>query len=423
MPDTLTQPGRPLPQTLQAAIDAYHRGQTDKAVALAGRFLGLAPAGNFSGHAVMGEVLFRAGRIAELLDFLDLADDFRAEPRGSLLHAKALMRTGDAAQAELLLAALVAAQPASPAGKPVQRIAAFELSALLARQGRHSESWAAAEAAHQRAGQTYPVGQLVEALRVTAEASAVELLSLPRASKRVSRTACILGMPRSGTTLLEQMLDCHPKVVGVGELTLPGEMADTIAAQGGGWPVGALRVPVKTLNELQRRYAWETRGRRQLRADTWAVDKTVFPMLQPLFIAGVLPGAKVIHISRDARDNAVSLFLNNFHPSWAWTASLDSIRQVLAAERRYMTTILQRLGLDVLSLPFEDLVDRPEASMREVLAHLDLEWDPACLQPQDNDRLVFTLSHEQVRQPLNRQGIGRWQRHAERFDAAWAGLR
>jgi hypothetical protein len=186
--------------------------------------------------------------------------------------------------------------------------------------------------------------------------------------------------------------------------------------------VGAARAKPAALDELQRRYLRESRTARAVPAGTWTLDKTVFPMMQPLVIAGVLPGAKVLRITRDARDNAVSLFMNNMDPSWGWTGSLDAIRQVIAAERACMPVILDKLRLDALHIRYEDLVDQPEATLRRALAHLDLDWEEACSRPHENSRLVFTLSHEQVRRPLNRQGIGRWQNHRELFGAAWDGL-
>ncbi|HEY1090823.1 MAG TPA: sulfotransferase, partial [Burkholderiaceae bacterium] len=265
----------------------------------------------------------------------------------------------------------------------------------------------------------YPTEQLVAALRVIAEAPAAELAALPKSSLAARRTACILGLPRSGTTLLEQMLDMHSGICGVGELPLPGQMADAMAREGGGWPGGAMRVKRTTLDAMHQRYQQETRGRRQLPADTWTIDKTVFPMMQPLFIAGVLPGTKVLRITRDARDNAVSLFLNNMDPSWGWTSSPESIRQVIKAEREYMPVILDKLKLDVVSIRFEDLVDAPELNLRRVLTHLGLDWQPACASPHENGRLVFTLSHEQVRRPVNRQGIGRWLNHRDAFGSEW----
>ena len=403
---------------LQAINSAYRRGDVEQALALAGEQVALAAAGDFSAHAVLSEILHRAGRIEELVEFLDLAEDFQQDPRGLLMRAKAVRRSGKLAEAaELLNASLV--QLASP---PLRRIAYFELVAALEGLGRHAESWQAAVQAHQEAARNFPTEQLVAALRVTAEASPVELALQPKAKAKASHTACILGLPRSGTTLLEQMLDCHPRVRGVGELHLPGRMIDAIAREGGGWPLGAMRVSRKTLNEMQLRYLEETRVSRQLPNDMWTLDKTVFPMLQPLFIAGVLPGAKVLRITRDARDNAVSLFLNNFDPSWGWTASLEGIRQVIEAERKYVPVILEKLQLDVVTLRFEDLVDEPEAQLRRVLDHMGLAWDPACLQPQENKRLVFTLSHEQVRRPVNRQGIGRWLQHREHFGEAWDAL-
>jgi hypothetical protein len=293
---------------------------------------------------------------------------------------------------------------------------------VLDRLGRHADAWQAAAQAHRRTTRPFPVAPLVEALRVTALAPAAELAALPKASRPAARTACVLGLPRSGTTLLEQMLDGHSRLRGIGEGPLPGQMADAMARAGGGWPVGASRAQPAVLDDMQHRYLQAARGSCQLPASVWTLDKTVFPMLQPLFIAAVLPGAKVLRITRDARDNAVSLFLNNMDPSWGWTGSLDTIRQVIAAERQYLPVILEKLQLDVVSLHFEDLVDQPEATLRRVLTHLGLDWEDACVRPHENTRLVFTLSHEQVRRPVNRQGIGRWLQHRERFGADWDGL-
>jgi hypothetical protein len=403
---------------MQAINAAYRRGDVERALALAGEQVALAAQGDFSPHAVLCEVLQRAGRIDELNDFLDLAEDFQQDPRAQLMRAKVARRSGDPAGAiNFLQASLAQGGPA-----PVRRIAHFEMVAALESLGRHTESWQAASRAHEESARAFPTDQLVAALRVTADAPAAELAALPKALAEATRSAVILGLPRSGTTLLEQMLDCHTRIHGVGELPLSGRMTDAIAREGGGWPVGAMRVSRKTLSNLQQHYLEETRSGRQLPGDVFTLDKTVFPMMQPLFIAGVLPGAKVLRITRDARDNAVSVFLNNFDPSWGWTASLDGIRQVIEAERKYVPVILEKLQLDVVTLRFEDLVDDPEAQLRRVLGHMGLPWEPACLQPQDNDRLVFTLSHEQVRRPLNRQGIGRWQQHAEHFDAEWDAL-
>jgi tetratricopeptide (TPR) repeat protein len=404
---------------LQLAIAAYRLGHVERALALAGEQVALAAPGEFFAHVVLCEVLHRAGRIDELVEFLSLADEFLQDPRGQMMQAKAARRAGDLAQAESVLTALLAADIA-PA---LHRVAAFELNAVLDRLSRHAEAWQAAAQAHQRSTRPFPVAQLVEALRVTAQAPAAELAALPKATRPAARTACVLGLPRSGTTLLEQMLDSHSRVRGIGEGPLPGQMADALARAGGGWPVGASRAQPAALDDMQRRYLQAARGSRKLPAAVWTLDKTLFPMLQPLFIAAVLPGAKVLRITRDARDNAVSLFMNNMDPSWGWTGSLDSIRQVIAAEREYLPVILDKLQLDVVALRFEDLVSQSEATLRRVLAHLGLDWEDACMRPHENARLVFTLSHEQVRQPVNRQGMGRWLHHREQFGADWDGLR
>ena len=409
------------PTSLQRAIAAYRSGAEQAAVNLARAAASTAGPDDFSAHAVLGEVLHRAGRLDELQQFLDEAVAFRTDPRARLLFARLARRRGELQQADAGLAALLAEASLAP---PLRRMAAFERVAVLQALGLHAESWRVAAHAHALAlaRHPFPTEKLVSALRVTAQASPAELARLPKATHSVNRSACILGLPRSGTTLLEQMLDRHPQISGVGEGPWPGRMADAMARAGGGWPGGALRAQPRMLDSMQQQYLDETRRHRNLPDAVWALDKTLFPMMQPLFIAGVLPGAKVLHLTRDARDNAVSLLLNNFDPSWGWTADLDDIRQVLAAERQYLPTILDKLKLDVLRLRYEDLVEQPEVRTRAALAHLGLAWEPACLQPQDNSRLVFTLSHEQVRRPLNREGMGRWQVHSEHFGAAWDGL-
>jgi hypothetical protein len=132
-----------------------------------------------------------------------------------------------------------------------------------------------------------------------------------------------------------------------------------------------------------------------------------------------LPNAKVIRIVRNSKDNAISLFLNNLDPSWGWTSSLESIRALLKAEREYIPTICEKLGIDIVSIQFESLVGNPDQTLKGVIDHLGLSWEESCLRPDRNPRLVQTLSNEQVRQPLNNRGIGRWTHYAEHFDARW----
>lgn len=412
-------PPPPPPTPLQRALAAYRGGDAAAALALSQAAVAAAAPGDFGAHTVHGEVLHRSGQTEALHAFLAAHPGFTADPRGALLQARALRAAGDPAAAEARLAALLAGAAVPP---PLRRVAGFERVETLAAQGRHDDAWAQAEATHRESTRPFDTAALVAALQQTAQAPAAELARLPRASRRVERVAVVLGLPRSGTTLLEQMLDAHPQVRGLGELPLAGACANAIAREGGGWPAGAARVRRATLDVLQAHYLRAVRSRPGVAAGTWVLDKTVFPMLQPLFVHAVLPGAKVIHLQRDARDNAASLFLNAFDASWGWTGSLDSLREVVAAERTLLPPIAEKLGLDLLRLRLEDLLADPRTQMQRVLAHLGLPWHEGCLHPEANPRLVHTLSHAQVRRPLNREGIGRWRVHAARFDAGWEAL-
>jgi hypothetical protein len=414
----LPPPADPRHQLLQQASITFREGRVEEAIALAGRYLADAADEDFAGHVALGQMLLRARRLDELQDLLDLSDSFRDSAEGRILLASLRNEQGSSSEAESLLRCLLE----ETLERRLSRIVRFQLCHLLDRQGRHAEAWKQATEAHRSSTRHFPVDLLVASLRITAEASLTELAKLPTADHRVTRLACVLGMPRSGTSLLEHMLDGHAGIRALHELPFAGQMADTIAREGGGWPGGALAVSRRTLNQLQATYLQGTRERFQVPDDAWMLDKTVFPMMQPLFLATTLPGAKVLHIQRSARDNAISLFLNNMDPSWGWTGTLESIHRVLEAERLYLPVILRKLQLDVLPIRYEELIRDPRGILEGALTFLDLPFEEACLHPEKNQRLVHTLSEQQVHQPVRDASVGRWQRYAEHFDRRWDAL-
>jgi hypothetical protein len=202
---------------------------------------------DFGGHVVMTEVLHQAGRVDELDEFLKSSGDFQADPRGQIMVARVQRVRKQWAECEQTLRR----QLATALSNPLKRICGFELSRCLDAQGRYTESWQAAATAHRETAKPFAIDLLVAALKMTAEISVSELRKIRRASAGIPNTACILGMPRSGTSILEQMLDRHSRICGRGESGLPGEIGDAIAKQGGGWPVGVLNVSVDALNQLQ----------------------------------------------------------------------------------------------------------------------------------------------------------------------------
>jgi len=404
----------PLSELQRCYEDAvtFHRvGRTDEALDLAKLCL----AGDFElkqrAVVLVGELLLRSGRLQNLSDHVQEFSDHVSDPRFALVAARLLIQQEAISTAREHLLQL----KDQTSDKRVARAAAFELVGLLDRQGSYAEAWETATAEHRRSTGDYPVELLEKALFVTATAAQqAGKLNVQRASNEVFQTAFLTGVPRSGTSLLEQMLDRHSKISGIGENSIPGGMADAIAAQGRGWPSGAQSVPTKILNSWQERYQELVRNQLAVPKGCWSIDKTLFPMFQPLAIGCVLPGSRVVRIVRDPRDTAVSLFLSNFDTSWGWTGSLKAIERVIAAERTFVPYILQSLQIPSVELQYERLVEKPKESLMHSLELLGLEFEEACLHPEQNPRVVMTLSNQQVRISLNPDAIGRW-RNYEKF--------
>jgi len=225
----------------------------------------------------------------------------------------------------------------------------------------------------------------------------------------------ILGMPRSGSTLIEQVLASHPQVFGGGERLDLGEVLNSI----GDNRKVALPFPEYFLlatGEELRRLGAAYIERIKLAADPgsgagWLriTDKLPgnFPLVGVIHLA--MPNARIIHSRRDPVDTCLSCFSNLFHGDQSFTYDLGE----LGRYHRGCDALMQHwrgvLPPDVmLDVQYEELVDDFEPQARRVLAHCGLEWDDACLAFDRTVRPVRTASMVQVRQPLFRSSIGRW---------------
>ena len=222
----------------------------------------------------------------------------------------------------------------------------------------------------------------------------------------------------------------HPLVGGIGEFEGALAMYDALVGLGL-WPAGLRSLSKADAERLGSEYLAGAKERMPAGAgantgstdERVSFDKTLHVWRLLPAIAAVLPGAALVHIARDPRDTAISMHLSNFHPrSWGFTASLPAIRRVIALERRVVPKAFEVLGLRATSVRYEDLVDHPEREIRRVLETLGGPFDPVVLAPEQNARTVLTLSHEQVRRPINRASIGRWRNYAFAFGPEWDAL-
>jgi hypothetical protein len=336
-------------------------------------------------------------------------------PRGALFQARLLAPT-DPEQALRLWLSLAGDTPAPG----VPRLAGFDAVRLLDRLGRHAEAHALAQRLHAAQPPGDVAGLLAE-LSLQQRLLAKGAAWCPPRAAPVHDLAFIVGLPRSGTTLLAQMLDAHPALAGIGEHEGLGVLADALASAGV-WPYRLKHLAQEAAAQMQQQYRRGARLRARPEA-RFTLDKSLLSWRVLPGIAAVLPGAVALHLQRDPRDMAVSLFLSDLDPvGFAWAARLDTIRQVIEAEHALVPLALRTLSIAHESVAYESLVADPRATLQRCLQRLGLPMDERVLAPERNPRAALTLSHEQVRRPLNDASVGRWQHYAFAFDAHWHAL-
>ncbi len=222
----------------------------------------------------------------------------------------------------------------------------------------------------------------------------------------------VLGMPRSGTSLTEQILASHPEVAGAGEL---GLMEDT-AVEAARLTGGEFPECVPRLTEAQCRHLGEFYRQallRRARAARWVVDKTPMNFQYIGFIATILPGARVIHCRREPMDNCLSIFKLPFETAHTYAHDLTSLGRYY----RHYTALMahwQRVAPDrMMTVQYEDLVDKLEAQTARIVQFLGLEPDARMLEFYKTERVVKTPSASQVRQPIYRDSVRAWRRYGQ----------
>jgi tetratricopeptide (TPR) repeat protein len=213
----------------------------------------------------------------------------------------------------------------------------------------------------------------------------------------------IIGMPRSGTTLVEQMLASHPKVFAAGEVTNFTQAIEPVVA----FPEGMRLLGVEQLREIGARYA------RSVRALAPGAERITDKMPSNFRFAGLihlaLPNARIVHVRRDPVDTCLSCFSKIFTGDQPFSYELGELGRFYREYDALMAHWRRVLPRDaMLEVQYEELAGDFESQARRILAHCGLEWDERCLSFHETKRPVLTASACQVRQPLYRSSIGRW---------------
>ena len=208
----------------------------------------------------------------------------------------------------------------------------------------------------------------------------------------------IVGMPRSGTSLVEQILASHPAVFGAGELSFWN------AAVG---PAG----DAAAVARLGRDYLALLRG---LAADAIRVaDKMPENFRHLGLIHAALPAARIIHVSRNPIDTCLSIYFKDFRASLPYATDLDDLAHQYRLYRQLMQHWRGLLPREaILEVSYEALVAEPDSWSRRLVEFLGLPWDARCLEFAATRRSVVTASKWQVRQQINAASVGRWRNYA-----------
>jgi tetratricopeptide (TPR) repeat protein len=226
----------------------------------------------------------------------------------------------------------------------------------------------------------------------------------------------IVGMPRSGTTLTEQICASHPAVYGAGEL----EKLGTVVRLAGYThaPNGSIQKPPQALtaDEASSITAdYLDFVQRMSPSSARVVDKMPHNFQLVGMIALLFPNAKIIHCTRDPIDNCISCFLNTFNDKHRYNSDLRTLGLYYREYKRLMQHWDALLPGRIYECNYETMIEDQEAESRRLIDFLGLPWDDACLRFYDTERSVTTISRWQVRQPIYKSSVKRWKKYENKI--------
>lgn len=234
-------------------------------------------------------------------------------------------------------------------------------------------------------------------------------------NKKVS--AFIVGMPRSGTSLVEQILQSHSTVIGAGELNNVGKIAHTIQSQPEVPKNYPLNCELLTSNTLD---AFATQYYKKLESisptASYVTDKMPHNFLYLGLISQLFPNTKIIHCRRNPIDTCLSIYFQDFHEKHEYANSLSDLGHYYLGYAKLMDHWIRILNIDIYEISYENLVCNTEDEIKNLLNYMELEWEDSCLKFHESDRYIPTASHSQVRQAIYTKSLNRWKHYENHID-------
>ena len=284
--------------------------------------------------------------------------------------------------------------------------------------GHHDEAWQALIRSNALMSSINPydgTGEAAIAEALIDVSGSLGQLEIPAARKPEGPTPIfIVGMPRSGTTLLDRMLSSHSQVASAGEINDFLRQLHWVAdVPPGGVPAmleALRRSPRMNMAELGARYLAQTQWRAGGRA--FYVDKLPVNIQMVPFIRRALPHAPILHMVREPMDVCFSNLRAMFGNVSAYSYDLQALAHYYGLYRTLARQWHATLPGAILDVSYEKLASEPAATLQRVLAHCGLDEEEACLHPERNAAPVATPSSMQVREPIHTRALGQWRPYA-----------
>lgn len=368
-------------------------------------------------HALLAVVLQQTGRAADALTFFDRAVALNPRLAGAHYNRVRMMTVGpDDPQLPVMQGLMARAQELSEIDRSLLHMA---LGKAYEDLGRYDEAFANFRQGKQLKRKLMPHDEPA----MTARFEALHRIFTPAllaawsgkgiAGSQSELPIFIVGFPRSGTTLVEQILASHPQVHGAGEVGYLEHVAASfraVAAPGLGYPDYLAHLDAAESRGLGDAYVERLRSLAPTAARI--TDKLLENYLNIGLIHLVLPRARIIHVRRDPLDVCVSCFSINFSGGLSYTSELGELGRTY---RHYLELMAHWRRLlppgAMLEVQYEEVVDDLEGQARRLIEYCGLTWDPRCLEFHETRRMVRTASVNQVRQPLYNSSLQRWRRY------------